>query len=47
MVKDTMKINHDYSDKSSLNIFLDEESNINIARFLKLLKDSNEHGIGA
>jgi hypothetical protein len=43
MVMDTKKINHDYSGKCSLNIPLDEESSIDVTRFFKLLKDSNEH----
>jgi len=33
MVMDAMKINHDYSGKCSFNTSLDEESNIDVARF--------------
>jgi hypothetical protein len=42
MMIDAMKINHDYSSKCSFNTSLDEESNIDVARFFKFLKDSNE-----
>jgi hypothetical protein len=33
MMMDAMKINHDYSSKCSFNTSLDEESNIDVARF--------------
>jgi len=39
---DVMWMNHDYSGEGSWNIPLDEESNINVAKFFKLLKDYNK-----
>jgi len=42
MMMDAMKINHDYSSKCSFNTSLNEESNIDVVRFFKFLKDSNE-----
>jgi hypothetical protein len=35
-------MNHDYSSEGSYNILLDEESNINVAKFFELLKDYNK-----
>jgi len=42
MMMDVMWMNHDYSSEGSYNILLDEESNINVAKFFKLLKDYNK-----
>jgi len=42
MMMDVMWMNHDYSSEGSYNILLDEESNINVAKFFELLKDYNK-----
>jgi hypothetical protein len=42
IVVDAMWMNHTYSSKSSRNIHLDEESNVDAIRFLEFLKYSDE-----